>query len=165
MQIFIRNKNTLLFDEFKFKCSTGKKGHTSNKKEGDHKTPKGIYKIGPLFYRKDKYPNINTNLEKKIIKKEMGWCDDVRSKYYNKLIKINKQTKHRHEKLYRNYRKYYILVPINYNTKKPKKNKCSSIFIHLTDNYKKTEGCVALKEKDMLILLKLINKKIKIKII
>ena len=75
-----------------------KKGHTSNKKEGDHKTPKGIYKIGPLFYRKDKYPNINTNLEKKLLKKKW-FGDDVRSKTVNKLIKINKQTKHRHEKI------------------------------------------------------------------
>ena len=50
-------------------------------------------------------------------------------------------------------------------TKKPKKNKGSAIFIHLTRNYQKTQGCVAIKEKDMLILLKLINKKTKIKII
>ena len=64
------------------------------------------------------------------------------------------------KKLYRNDRKYDLLVPIHYNTKKPK-NKGSAIFIHLTDNYKKTEGCVALKEKDMLILLKLINKKLR----
>ena len=51
------------------------------------------------------------------------------------------------------------------NKKKPKKSKGSAIFLHLTSNYKKTQGCVAIKEKDMLILLKLINKKTKIKII
>ena len=38
------------------------------------------------------------------------------------------------------------------------------IFIHLTNNYKPTAGCVALKKKDFQILLKLIDKKTKIKI-
>jgi L,D-peptidoglycan transpeptidase YkuD (ErfK/YbiS/YcfS/YnhG family) len=54
MQIVVKNKDTLLLDEFKFKCSSGKKGATFNKIEGDLKTPKGTYSIGPLFYRKDK---------------------------------------------------------------------------------------------------------------
>ena len=38
------------------------------------------------------------------------------------------------------------------------------VFIHLTDNYKPTAGCIALKKKDFEILLKLIDKKTKIKI-
>ena len=67
--------------------------------------------------------------------------------------------------IYRNDKKYDLLIPIEYNSKKPKKNKGSAIFLHLTSNYKKTQGCVAIKEKDMLILLKLINKETKIKII
>jgi L,D-peptidoglycan transpeptidase YkuD (ErfK/YbiS/YcfS/YnhG family) len=53
---------------------------------------------------------------------------------------------------------------IKYNSTKPKKNKGSAIFLHLTNNYKKTQGCIAIAKKDMLILLKLINKKTKIKI-
>jgi L,D-peptidoglycan transpeptidase YkuD (ErfK/YbiS/YcfS/YnhG family) len=60
---------------------------------------------------------------------------------------------------------YEHLIPINYNTKKPKKNKGSAIFIHLTKNYMKTLGCIALKKNDFLILLKLINKKTKIQIL
>ena len=40
----------------------------------------------------------------------------------------------------------------------------SAVFIHLTDNYKPTAGCVALKRKDFEIILKLIDKKTKIKI-
>ena len=95
--------------------------------------------------------------------KNFGWCDDVKSKFYNKPIKTNINV--RHEKLYRNDKKYDLLIPIEYNSKKPKKNKGSAIFLHLTSNYKKTQGCVAIKEKDMLILLNLINKKTKIKII
>ena len=163
MKNIIIKKDTLLYDEFKFKCSIGKNGRTSKKIERDNKTPKGLYALGSLYYRKNKLFKISTKLKKIEIKKNFGWCDDVKSKFYNKPIKINNKV--RHEKLYRNDKKYDLLIPIEYNTKKPKKNKGSAIFIHLTSNYKKTQGCIAIKDKDMLILLKLINKKTKIKII
>ena len=93
----------------------------------------------------------------------MGWCDDVKSKHYNKLIKINKKI--RHEKMFRRDENYDLVVVINYNTKKPVKNKGSAIFLHLTNNYKKTLGCISLKKRDMLILLKLIDRKTIIKIL
>ena len=163
MKIIIIEKDTLLYDEFKFKCSIGKNGKTTKKIEGDNKTPKGLYALGPLYYRKDRLPKLSTKLKKIEIMKNFGWCDDVKSKFYNKPIKTNINV--RHEKLYRNDKKYDLLIPIEYNSKKPKKNKGSAIFLHLTSNYKKTQGCVAIKEKDMLILLNLINKKTKIKIV
>ena len=163
MQIIIIEKDTLLYDEFKFKCSIGKNGKTSKKIEGDNKTPKGLYKLGPLYYRKNRLPKLSTKLKKIEIMKNFGWCDDVKSKFYNKPIKTNINV--RHEKLYRDDKKYDLLIPIEYNSKRPKKNEGSAIFLHLTSNYKKTQGCVAIKEKDMLILLNLINKKTKIKII
>ena len=163
MKIIIIKKDTLLYDEFKFKCSIGKNGKTTKKIEGDNKTPKGLYALGPLYYRKDRLPKLSTKLKKIEIMKNFGWCDDVKSKFYNKPIKTNINV--RHEKLYRNDKKYDLLIPIEYNFKKPKKNKGSAIFLHLTSNYQNTQGCVAIKEKDMLILLNLINKKTKIKII
>ena len=163
MKIITIDKDTLLYDEFKFKCSIGKNGKTTKKNEGDNKTPKGLYTLGPLYYRKDRLPKLSTKLKKIEIMKNFGWCDDVKSKFYNKPIKTNINV--RHEKLYRNDKKYDLLIPIEYNSKRPKKNKGSAIFLHLTSNYKKTQGCVAIKEKDMLILLNLINKKTKIKII
>lgn len=163
MKIIIIEKDTLLYDEFKFKCSIGKNGKTTKKIEGDNKTPKGLYTLGPLYYRKDRLPKLSTKLKKIEIMKNFGWCDDVKSKFYNKPIKTNINV--RHEKLYRNDKKYDLLIPIEYNSIRPKKNKGSAIFLHLTSNYKKTQGCVAIKEKDMLILLNLINKKTKIKIV
>ena len=47
---------------------------------------------------------------------------------------------------------------------KTKLGKGSAIFIHLTNNYKPTAGCIAISKKDFLILLKIISKKTKIKI-
>ena len=56
------------------------------------------------------------------------------------------------------------MIPIKYNYLKPIKFRGSCIFIHLTNDYKPTAGCIALKKKDFLIMLKLINKKTKIQI-
>ena len=56
------------------------------KKEGDNITPKGTYKILNILYRKDRIPNIKTSLKKIAIKRNMGWCDDPKSKKYNMLI-------------------------------------------------------------------------------
>ena len=163
MKTIIVNKDTLLYDEFKFKCSIGKKGITSRKVEGDKKTPRGTYSLGPVYIRKDRIQKVQTKLKKIKITKKMGWCDDSNSKFYNKPTNINQKI--RCEKLFRKDNSYNILIPINFNTKRPVKNKGSAIFLHLTRNYKKTLGCIAIKEKDMIILLKLINKKTKITII
>ena len=162
MHIVVKNKDTILIDEFKFKCSSGKNGTTSVKKEGDLKTPKGTYSIGTLYYRKDKITKFYTKLKKVPIKKNMYWCNDINSKYYNQLITSTK--KGTYEKMFRDDCKYDLVIVINYNTTKIIKNKGSAIFLHLTKNYKKTEGCIAIKKKDMMIILKLINNKTKIKI-
>ena len=66
----------------------GKNGISNNKVEGDKKTPKGIFDIENLYYRKDKIKKIQTKLRSIPISKSMGWCDDVKNKKnYNKLIK------------------------------------------------------------------------------
>ena len=92
----------------------------------------------------------------------MGWCDDPKSKLYNKEIKISKNLQY--EILYRKDYKYNYFIELNYNKENTVSNKGSAIFIHLTNNYKPTLGCIALKEKDFIILLKLIGKKNKLKI-
>ena len=161
MIIYLKNKHTLVVDDFSFKCSIGKNGTTKNKVEGDKKTPKGSFYIENLYFRKDRVKKIQSKLKSIPITKFMGWCDDLKNKKkYNKLIKVNKQTKH--EKLFRKDNKYDLLIVISYNRKKIKKNKGSAIFLHLTKNYKPTAGCIGLKKKDFLILLKLINNKTKI---
>ena len=163
MTIILKNKYTLQLDEFKFKCSIGSGGTSKKKREGDKKTPKGTFNIESLYYRKDRLTKPKTSLNCIEIKKNMGWCDDIKfPKKYNKLVNISKKIKH--EKLKRKDHKYDLLIPIKYNFKKPITGMGSCIFIHLTKNYKPTAGCIALKEKDFLILLKLINKDSKIKI-
>ena len=104
MTIFLKNKHTLQVDEFRFKCCIGKNGLTTKKKEGDKKTPIGLFNIEYLYYRKDKVSLPKTKLKSIKINSKMGWCDDLNNpKKYNKLIKINKNI--HHEKLYRKNKK------------------------------------------------------------
>ena len=163
MTINVKNKHTLLFDEFEFKCCVGLKGFTVDKIEGDKKTPSGIFSLGNLYYRGDKIEKPKTKLKCIKIKKNMAWCDDTKyKKFYNKLIKKNKNIKS--ENLFRNDYKYDYFIPIKYNWNKPTIPKGSAIFIHLTKNYKPTNGCIALSKKDFLILIKLVEINTKIEI-
>jgi L,D-peptidoglycan transpeptidase YkuD (ErfK/YbiS/YcfS/YnhG family) len=164
MTIILKNKHTLKIEEFYFKCCIGKGGLSNKKIEGDKKTPIGTFGIEKLFFRKDRIKKPQTSIKCKKITKNIGWCDDINfPKKYNRLIKVGDKIKH--EKLRRKDYKYDLLIPIKYNFKNPIVGLGSCIFIHLTKNYKPTAGCIALSKKDFLIILKLINKKTKIKIL
>ena len=161
MIIHVKNKNTLIIGDFTLKCCVGKNGVTSHKKEGDYSTPRGLFKLKKLYYRNDRVGSPKCKIKKKIITKNLGWCDDSAHKKYNEEIKVfNKETK---ERFYRIDNKYDYIITINHNEKKvPFKG--SAIFLHLTDNYRPTAGCIALKKKDFAILLKIIDQNTKIKI-
>ena len=162
MHIKLINKK-LLFDHYKIKCAVGKRGISIKKREGDNITPRGTFKFRSIFYRKDRVKKIKSSIKKTIIKKNMGWCDDPKSKWYNKQITfpfINSA-----EKLYLKSNIYDIIIVLDYNYKPIVKSKGSAIFIHLAkSDYKPTKGCIALSKKDMSVLLDSIDKKNKITI-
>ena len=162
MNIIIK-KHLLLYKGYKLKCSIGKSGITHVKKEGDLATPKGVFKLGLLYYRKDRNKSLKSKLKKRVIKKNMGWCDDSKCKKYNQ--EIYYPFKYRAEKLYRKDKIYDILINIKYNHSPVIKEKGSAIFLHLTNNkYKPTKGCVAIQKKDFLKILPFINRNTKISI-
>ena len=155
MNIIIK-KHFLLYKGYKLKCSIGKSGLTNFKKEGDLATPKGLFKLGLLYYRKDRIKLLKCKIKKKVIKKSMGWCNDSRSKKYNREIYF--PFKYSAEKLYRRDRIYDIFINIKYNHSPIVKEKGSAIFLHLSNKkYKPTSGCVAILKKDFLKILSLIN--------
>ena len=145
MHILVKN-NFLNYKNYKVKCALGKKGINYKKKEGDLITPIGLFNIKYLLYRQDKIANFKTELKKIPIKKNMGWCNDPKSKQYNKLIKL--PSNHSYEKLHKKNNIYDIILVIDYNMNPIVKNKGSAIFVHIAKkNYKKTEGCIAIKKK------------------
>lgn len=161
--IIVKKTGYLTYKNLKFQCALGKAGVKKKEKEGDNITPKGIFKINKIYYRPDKIKNFTTVLKKIKIKKNMGWCDDPKSNFYNQQIKL--PTKFSYEKLYRSDNLYDIILVLDYNTNPIIKSKGSAIFIHIAKNsYKKTKGCIALKKKHLVKLIAQIKINTKIKI-
>jgi len=151
MNIRLKGKY-LYYLNFKIKCAIGKNGLTKNKQEGDLKTPKGIFKLKKIFYRRDRIKFFKSPIKKYCIKKNIGWCDDPSSKYYNREIKFPFNDSA--EKLWRKDNIYDVIIVLNYNLNPIIKNKGSAIFLHICKkNYLPSKGCVAISKKDMINLL------------
>lgn len=93
------NKATLVFYDksnkiFETKAFLGKNGITSNKIEGDGKTPKGIFSLGMAFGIHSKEDiDLNPKIKYIQINENLYWVDDIYSKYYNQLVDISKVNK------------------------------------------------------------------------
>ena len=154
-------KNILYFGKYRIKCAVGKRGITSKKTEGDEKTPRGTYTFKSIFYRRDRVIKLKTILKKKIIKKNMGWCDDTNSTSYNKAIKF--PFNFSAERIWLKNNIYDIIIVIKYNMSPIIKKKGSAIFLHVAKkNYNYTKGCIAIKKEDLIFLASKINNKTKI---
>ena len=159
--IIINKSGFLKYKKIKFKCALGKAGIGKKKREGDNINPKGTFKIIKIYYRNDRLKKLSSKFTLTEITKDMGWCDDQKSRRYNHPIKL--PTKYSHEILYRRDSIYDLILVLNYNMKPIIKNKGSAIFIHVAKkNYKKTAGCIALKKSDLIFLVKEINKNTKV---
>ena len=157
------NKKFLTFNNYKAKCALGKRGIGFKREEGDLITPKGVFKIKYILYRKDRLKKIQSKLRKITIKKNMGWCDDPKSRDYNKLIKL--PSKYTYEKLYKKENIYDIILVLNFNMSPILKKKGSAVFIHVArKNFAKTEGCIAIKKTYLLKIIKEIKTSTKVKI-
>ena len=93
------NRATLMFYNksnkiFETRAFIGENGITSNKIEGDGKTPKGVFELGLVFgiHSKEEIC-LNSNIEYFKINQNLYWVDDIKSKYYNQLVDIAKVNK------------------------------------------------------------------------
>jgi L,D-peptidoglycan transpeptidase YkuD (ErfK/YbiS/YcfS/YnhG family) len=155
--IIINKSGYLKYRDLKFKCALGKSGIGNKKIEGDNITPKGVFNIIKIYYRKDRLKKLSSKFTLIEITKSMGWCDDPKSKKYNQLIKLPSQFSH--EKLHRKDNIYDLILVLNYNIKPTIKNKGSAIFMHVAKkNYERTAGCIALNKNHLIYLIKDIKK-------
>jgi len=146
-----------------FRCQVGAGGlkNAAKKVEGDKTTPIGKWRLVKLYYRADRVlrPKSKKKNTLKIqrITKYCGWCDDIRSNYYNKYLNINNPLlpKIGFEKLWRGDNAYDIVIQISHNTNPTIKNKGSAIFIHCSfEDTRSTAGCIALEKRDLIFLIK-----------
>ena len=146
-----------------FRCQVGKEGlkNVAKKLEGDKTTPIGKWYLESLYYRPDRV--LRPKFKKKnflkinLITKHCGWCDDINSLHYNKYINIKKLLLKNisFERLWRQDSAYDIIIELSHNTGPIIKKKGSAIFIHCSfEDFKPTSGCVALKKRDLIFLIK-----------
>ncbi|MDC6451711.1 L,D-transpeptidase family protein [Alphaproteobacteria bacterium] len=156
-----------------FRCQIGKGGfkNAAKKIEGDKTTPIGKWYLETLYYRPDRVlrPKFKKKNVLKInqITKQCGWCDDIRSLYYNKHININNfpTVKMNYERLWRDDSAYDIIIVISYNIRPNVKNKGSAIFIHCSfEDFRPTAGCIGLKKRDLIYLIKNLKERVCIEI-
>ena len=151
-----------------FRCQVGSLGlkNAAKKIEGDKATPIGKWYLETLYYRSDRVlrPILKKKNVLKInqITKYCGWCNDIKSHYYNKYIKINnfRSLNTNYESLWREDNVYDIIIEISHNIKPIIRNKGSAIFIHCSfEDFRTTAGCVEIKKRDLVFLIKKINSK------
>ncbi len=142
----------LTFNGKTYRCAVGKNGFSADKKEGDLCTPLGAFHLRECWVRADRLSAPKTPLPLRILQENDGWCDDPKSPEYNKHIKLPFAASH--EKLFRDDHVYDLIIPIGYNDDPIIPGKGSAIFMHIAhDDYRGTEGCIALAREDLLAIL------------
>jgi len=159
------SKATLKFPKLNIETIAylGKNGVTSQKKEGDGKTPLGVFELGAILSTQQNITNTN-GLKYMHITPNMYWIDDYKSKYYNKLVDILEVKKdwNSAEHLIDYPIQYEYLIEIKTNPNNiPKKG--SAIFLHCSNN-ESTAGCIAIDKGNMIKIIENINEYTKIEI-
>ena len=141
----------------RFPCALGRGGVSEDKREGDGKTPLGVFTLRRVLYRADRRETPVTGLPVRAIRPDDGWCDDPTHGDYNTLVRLPFEATH--EELWRNDSIYDVIVELGYNDRPPVPGLGSAIFLHLArPHFSPTEGCVAISRSAMDRILPNLNK-------
>ncbi|GGA60859.1 hypothetical protein GCM10011385_13200 [Nitratireductor aestuarii] len=147
-------------------CALGKGGISANKREGDGATPLATMRPLAVYFRGDRrLPGLSeVRLPKILIREDDGWCDAPGDRRYNKPVRTPYPASH--EKMLREDRLYNVCIVLDWNMRPAIRNRGSAIFMHIArPGMKPTEGCIALKPKDMSRLLPLLSRYTRIRIL
>lgn len=130
----------------------GRKGFAlpEKKREGDGKSPAGLFRLGLLFTYNE---TVNTRMPYLQSTEEDKWIDDPKSKDYNRHVRGETDARS-WERLLLQSNAYKYCMVIEYNTNPVIKGRGSAIFLHLHGSREgATAGCIAISEKDMVKIL------------
>ena len=131
-----------------FPCRLGRAGLAHLKREGDGKTPVGIWAFRRGFYRADKLARPVTGLGLRPMRQTDGWCEDPSSGQYNRFVKLPFGPGH--ETMWRADDAYDVVFETSHNERPRVRRGGSAIFFHLTrPGANATAGCVAVSASDM----------------
>ncbi len=124
-------------------------GASPIKKEGDLRTPVGVFEIGPAFGFSDN-PGIRISYQR--LTETIVGVDDIKSRYYNQVIdadKIKDRDWDSAEEMF-TIPQYELGAVIQYNTINPRPGAGSCIFMHIWRGPDLgTHGCVAMTKEDL----------------
>jgi L,D-peptidoglycan transpeptidase YkuD (ErfK/YbiS/YcfS/YnhG family) len=135
-----------------FTGSIGEMGFAAvdEKREGDGKSPTGIFPLGLAFgYNR----LVETKMPYRQATDDDFWVDDANSEDYNRWVK-GEPNALSWEKMKRDDDQYKYGVVIEYNMRPVVKGKGSAIFLHVWNNEDSTLGCVAMSEEMILKILR-----------
>lgn len=151
-EIRLIDARTLEVEGWRYACAIGSKGLAVDKREGDLMTPVGVFPLRCCYWRPDRLEKPKTLLPAAPLSPEDGWCDDPAHPMYNLPVKL--PFAGHHETLWRADHCYDLIIPLGYNDEPAVPGKGSAIFLHLMKpDGTGTEGCIAMKEEDLLELL------------
>jgi L,D-peptidoglycan transpeptidase YkuD (ErfK/YbiS/YcfS/YnhG family) len=149
---------TLSFHGSMYRCALGKNGVSSNKQEGDGKTPLGTFKLRRAFYRRDKTESencfgVSSYLNCTATETTFGWVDEPKDPLYNQFVYLPYNASH--EELYLQSSSVYdLMAVIGYNDDPVVPYAGSAIFFHVASSgYGSTAGCVSMAISDLITVL------------
>ena len=135
-----------------FRCTLGRSGVTTDKREGDGATPAGAYPLRQLLYRSDRLAPPTNALPTSPLRPRDGWCDDPGHSAYNRPVTLPLDASA--ESMWRDDHLYDLVVVLGYNDDPVVSGLGSAIFLHVASpEYSPTEGCIALAKEDLLTVL------------
>jgi L,D-peptidoglycan transpeptidase YkuD (ErfK/YbiS/YcfS/YnhG family) len=130
----------------------GRAGIRADKREGDGATPRGSFRPLRLWWRADRLPRPATRLPVRRIGRLDAWCEDPADRRYNRPFRRSATEPGDH--LCRNDDLYDLIIEIDHNTRPRVAGRGSGVFIHVARNsFAPTAGCVALRKRELRILL------------
>ena len=135
-----------------FRCTLGRGGVTTDKREGDGATPAGAYPLRQLLYRSDRLAPPTNALPTSPLRPRDGWCDDPGHSAYNRPVTLPLDASA--ESMWRDDHLYDLVVVLGYNDDPVVSGLGSAIFLHVASpEYSPTEGCIALAKENLLTVL------------
>lgn len=130
----------------------GRSGLVTRKREGDGGTPRGRMPLRRVWYRADRVGRPKTALPTIRTARYHLWSDDPRDHRYNRPVRPPHSFSH--EEMWRADGLYDYIVELGWNDSPPLRGRGSAIFMHIArDGFKPTEGCIALRRRDLRRLL------------
>lgn len=127
------------------------------KKEGDGKTPTGLFPISLVFGEADQF---DTGLPYRATTEQDIWIDDPQSALYNQWSRLP-TTAHSFERMKRKDILYKLGLVVDYNQNPIVAGAGSAIFIHIWRSENKgTAGCAALAESNLVKLVQSLKREL-----